>query len=325
MKDTLKLTTNMTHRWLIFLYIIAGTSLLRSTPLVYNMKIRRVFTGINAFIKRDIKKPVWVVSAVPIYYHRTSHIVNERTRTNLFEKRFGGGSLFNVRYVPDRTWWLEATTAIQKETASAHGSATICGSRTGFDDIVLAGGYNFFPTEKVQISPYALVGFPTRTKVTLQEVEGALVGSRFYGLGFGTEFSYGFITEIPRSFVAISQVRFIHFFTRLWQPILPPCGKIQPGNLTDILLGLRYRHKRTLFEAGYNPTIFTNQAVLLPTEKISAPTSVRHGVYGSITHLLKRVTIANKPIAIGAGFNFNRLPRLDANTILVWVNFTIII
>ena len=316
---------NLSPLSLLFLVALASMHSADCTPLVYNMKIRRVFSGINAFLDYKIQGPFWPLSILPIVYHRKAHVVTNLPAANFYEKRIGGGALVNLRYVPDRRWWLEGTTAIQRESVSTSGTSTLHGARTGLDDIVFAGGYNFFPSEQVQITPYGLVGFPTKYKVTLLDTHGALVGSRFYGLGAGVELSYGFINETQRTFAAICQLRFVHFFTRPWQPILPSGGKIQPGNITDVLFGLRYRHKLTVFEVGYNPTIFTNQALLLPTEKISTATNVRHGVYASLTHLSKRVKIANKPLAIGVGFNFNRQPRLDANTIIAWLNFTLII
>lgn len=310
---------------IIFSCIIAAVDTTYCTSLVYNMKIRRLFSGVNVFLGGELKGPFWPLSILPIVYHRKSHVITNLPVANFHEKRVGGGALVNLRYVPNRSWWIEGTTAIERESVSTCGSSTLHGARTGLDDIVFAGGYNFFPTRQLQITPYGLAGFPTKRKVTLLDTQGALVGSRFYGLGAGIEFSWGFITETNRSLDGICQLRFVHFFNRSWQPILPPGGKIQPGNITDVLLGIRYRHKLTVFEAGYNPTIFTNQALLLPTQKIATGTNVRHGVYASLTHLSKRVRIAHKPLAVGIGFNFNRQPRLKANTIIAWLNFTLII
>ncbi len=171
---------------------------------------------------------------------------------------------------------------------------------------------------------YGLAGFPTRTKVTLQEAQDRLVGTRFYALGGGIEGSYSFIKSKEKLLAGIIQIRTIHFFSRSFQPVLPPGGKIQPGQGTDILLSIRYRKDFTLFETGYNPTIFTNQAVILPNETLETKTAVRHGTYANIAHLTK-IRIFGKRLAVGAGFLFSRLSRLDLNNVSAWISLTLII
>lgn len=66
--------------------------------LTYNLKVRRAFN-----VEPIIKKKKWLlVSAIPIFYKRTSHIVDQTFATDVSEDRKAVGSLFNVRYVPSK-------------------------------------------------------------------------------------------------------------------------------------------------------------------------------------------------------------------------------
>lgn len=306
---------------LAFCYV----SSISSTSLVYNLRIRRTFAGLGTFLQHVTKekKAHWVTSAVPILYARTGHFTNATFGTNVREKRLGGGAIFNARYIPSRAWWAEATTAIQKESVHSRGTANFDASRFGLDDIVLAAGHNAFPSERSQITLYALAGFPTRRRVTAQEAQDRLVGTRFYGLGGGLEGSYNFIDKEKQSLAGIAQLRVLYFFPRSWNAIIPG-GRIQPGFATDILLAIRYRTGLTAVEAGYNPTIFTGQALIAPTVAVRSKPATRHGLLISVMHLCRRVTIANHPVAFGAGILFSRLARFDANSVSPWVNMTII-
>ena len=293
-----------------------------STSLVYNLKIRRSFAGISTFLKRD-RTDAWVLSSLPILYRRTAHVVNPAFATDVHTKRLGGGSICNVRYIRSRYWWAEATTAVQKESVHSKGTANYCASRAGLDDIVLAAGHNMFYGENTQFTLYGLVGFPTRWKTTRFDAQEPLVGTRFYGLGGGAELSYRVIHRDEQNLATILQVRAIHFFTRNWETLFGPGGRIQPGELIDVLLSVRYHHQRTALETGYNATLFVNQAALLPTETIKSKTALRNGTYISFMHLLTQ-TLGDKPVALGAGFQFNRLGRFDANSYLAWINVTLI-
>ncbi len=306
----------------IIIFILYATRELQSTSLVYNIKIRRSFAGIGAFLKRD-RTEAWVLSTVPTIYHRTAHIVTPAFGTDVHTKRFGGGAIFNARYITSRYWWAEATTAVQKESAKSRGTADFCTSRTGLDDIVLAAGHNMFYREHTQFTLYGLVGFPTRWRTTRFDAQDPLVGTRFYGLGGGAELSYRLLSREEEHLAGILQVRAIHFFTRDWETIFGPGGRIQPGELVDVLLSFRYHQGRTAIETGYNATLFINQAALLPTETIKTKPALRNGTYLNVMHLLKQ-TLCDKAIALGAGFQYNRLGRFDANGYLGWVNFTII-
>ncbi len=308
---------------LLVLICLGSLHRLQGTTLVYNLRIRRVFSGLSAFVNLD-KKPRWAFSSVPIFYRRTGRFISKRFETDVCDKHIGGGSIFNLRYVPSRSWWFEATTAVQKESLKIRGTSNFDATRTAFDDVVLAGGYNRFISKNTQTSVYGLVGFPTKKNVTLEEGQGRLVGTRFYGLGGGAEISYSFINTRKTLVAGIIQGRIVHFFTRRWEPILAPGGKIQPGQASDILFSIRYRHKYTVFETGYNPTIFTNQAILLPTETITTQTDIRQGTYISVIHLFKKSRLTGRPLALGAGFLFNRLDRLDLNSVSAYINITLV-
>jgi len=288
---------------------------LHGVTLVYNLRVRRIFNV--PFILEQLKKPRKVFSAVPVYFSRTSHITEERTGLDIAEKRRAGGSLLNLRYVPSKHWWLEATTAIATDHAHFKGTDTFDASRAGLDDIVFAGGYRYI-CGKSQLVGYGLVGFPSTRKITRCDRITPLLGTRFYNIGFGVEGSYSFVSELKRSCAVIAQYRLIHGFNRNWFPILPKGSKIQPGNVQDILLTLQYRKRRTLFEGGYNATIFTNQAVMLSNQTIETESSTRHGGYVAVSHAWLDA-LYGKPFICGAGLNMSHANRFDAKTATVWV------
>ncbi len=311
-------------RYLFYLlFALISVHEMQCTSLVYNIKIRRTFAGL-AMLLHDSAKLKWVATIVPTVYWREAHIIKPQSSSNVFDKRIAGGALFNLRYVPSRHWWLEATTAVQRESVKTTGTSNFTASRAGFDDFVLAGGYNFFLPHSFQLSFYGLAGFPIRKKITPYDVNGPLVGIRFYGIGGGTELSYGTQFSQEQTLAAIAQLRVIYYFPRCWQPILPPGGRIQPGFQTDAVFSLRYRYKRTLLETGYNPTFYTGQATITPPIKTLVKPTVRHGVYVNVNHLCKRVSIMDNPLAVGAGLIYNRLGALHLNYIAAVSYFTVL-
>ena len=291
-----------------------------AVTLVYNLKVRRIF-AIAPVLKR-MKSRV-LLSAVPIFFARSSHLIDARTNLDACEKRRAGGSLFNLRYVPSKHWWLEATTGIETDHATFTGTDEFHASRVGVDDIVLAGGYRHFIGKKGQAVAYGLVGFPTRRKLQLCDRYGPLVGTRLFAIGFGLEGSYSFLSELRRSFAAIIQSRFIHGFNRDWFPVLPAGSKIQPGNFTDLLVTLQFREKRTIVETGYNFTIFSNQAVILPTQTIKTDTFIRHSLYATLSHAVLKGPF-NKTIVFGAGCNGSFSKEFDTRTIAGWIYCTLV-
>jgi len=307
----------MNHNFKRFILLLLCTSnSLYGVTLVYNLRVRRIFS--ISLILEQIKKPKLILSAVPIFFRRTSNIVNKMTNTNVCEKRTAGGSLLNARYVFSKHWFAEITTGIEKDHGIFTGTTPFCASRTGFDDVVLTAGYRHFIAKKVQGIIYGLVGFPTRKKVTLADRFGPLVGTRFNNMGFGLEGSYSFISELKQSLSAIIQTRLIHGFNRKWFPILPRGATIQPGNFTDILGVFQYRKKKTVFEAGYDLTIFSQQGSNLPSQEIRVPTFVRHSWFATVKHIILKAMF-NKPFVFGAGFNINRANKFDAKAFAGWV------
>lgn len=289
--------------------------------LVYNMKIRRVFNVSSVLKDKKIK---WAATVVPIVYKRDRHIVSKDLGVDIKDKRLTLGSLLNLRYSFSKAWWIEASTGLENEHVKSTGTLNFDQSRFGADDIIISGGYNLFPDRNAQIVFYGLAGLPTRLSVTPQEVEDTFVGTRFFSIGAGSEFSYGFINTLEKGFVGIFQNRFLHFFKRSWQPILPSGGKIQPGNVIDLLFALRYRKTLNSFEVGYNPTFFNDEAVILPFRKIPTPNFVRHGYYASFTHGQKMVPVLKTPGIFGIGFSISRSHFFNTRIVAAWVNFALL-
>lgn len=294
-----------------------------SISLVYNMKIRRAFFAVvPEILLQSKKKSRLIATAVPVIYKRDRHFVDKDLKLDICEKRFTSGSLFNFRYIYDRTWWIEGATGLEREHVKTRGTKNFDICRTGFDDIVFAGGYNIYPTKESQVVIYGLAGFPTRRKVNILEAQDPLVGTRFFGIGVGSEFSYSFINAKKQSLVGIFQNRFIHFFNRRFFPILPCDAKIQPGNVSDLLFTLQYRYKKNLFETGYNPSFFTNRAVILNTGEVEVKSFVRNSGYFTYSRLFKSLPIIHKPGLIGVGLSVASSKLYETKILSSWLNFT---
>ncbi len=306
-------------RLVIFVFLIYAFPSYAVT-LVYNLKVRRIF---NIPVVLERIKHRLPFSVVPIYFTRTSNIIDERTNLDVCEKRRAGGMLLNQRFIPGKHWWFEMTTGIETDHGTFTGTKNFHAQRAGLDDIVFEMGYRHFIGKKGQAVLYGLAGFPTRRKITLCDQFGPLVGTRLYNLGFGFEGSYSFKDELRRSVALIGQGRFIHGFDRNWFPILPKGSKIQPGNVTDLLFTFQYREKRTIFETGYNPTFFTNQALIFPTQKIKVDSFVRHSFYASLQHVWLK-GLFGKSTIIGTGFNINKSKKFDTTSITAWVFGTLV-
>jgi hypothetical protein len=309
----------MNKKKLLLLLFATHIPLSHTVAIVYNMRIRRAFNIPQGLLQ---SKKFVLLSALPIYFGRRSHITNAQTYTDVQEKRNIVGSLFNLRYMPSRNWWAEVTTGLETDHSSFEGTDTFSASRTGIDDFVFAGGYRHFIGKKTQLVAYGIAGLPAGRKLELEDRFGPLVGSRFYGAGFGTEASYAFIDTQKRTLSGIIQQRFVHLFDRSWNPILSPCDTIQPGNFTDILATLQYRHEVTMYETGYNLTIFTNQGIVTPKTKVSTSTFLRNAGYFNVLHLI-RSTVSHTPIAIGGGVNAGGTKQFDTKTFSIWFNLTI--
>lgn len=299
-----------------------------ATSLIYNMKIRRVFRTNDAVtIAKVLGKEsasIWLASGVPIFAQRNRHIVDQAKEIDVCQKSTAGGVIFNMRHVSEKAWWAEITTAVEREQSHERGTVVRDCARTGMDDIVMAAGYNFFPSQTTQVVLYGIGGVPTRLALNAYEQFDTLVGTRFFSVGGGMELSNSFISGLKQSLTAIAQVRCIHFFNRYWHPVLPRGSKIQPGNVTDFLLSMQYRKKRTVFEIGYNVTFFNNQAVLLSSGPVKSDMFLRQSGYFSIAHLCKKVRIFDKALLVGAGCAFSRAQKFDTQSASCWANVSVI-
>ena len=293
---------------------------LQGTSLVYSIKIRRSFIGLATYVDQK-KKVNYALTTLPIFYSSKARFIVERTETDINDRRIGGGIIINFK-LPSKHWWFEATTAIHKESLQATGTTCLTTSHAGFDDIVLAGGYNAYPTKDQQITIYGLAGFPTTRKFAQRDAQIPLIGTRFFALGGGAEYSYSYINTKKTVLAGIVQFRTLHFFSREAEILLGPGGRLQPGQTFDLLFSMRYRHKRTVLETGYNPTFLVNTAVILPDETIPGDTLVRHGAYISLVHLTKN-GFCNTPFAVGGALIYNRLKKLEAHSMTALLNFTI--
>lgn len=310
----------MNKKWLLLL-IATYMPLSHAYPIVYNMRIRRAFR-VPFPLK---KKSFTLLSALPIYFGRRSHIVTETPAVDVHENRNVVGSLFNVRYLPSLNWWVELTTGLENDRSSFEGSDPFSASRTGVDDFLFTGGYRHFIGDRTQLVIYGLAGLPAGRKVSKDDRYGPLVGSRFYGAGFGTEASYSFIDHEQRTLSGILQQRFVHFFSRHWFPILPPCDVIVPGNFTDLLVTLQYREKVTAYEAGVDFTFFTNQAVQTPAATVNSNNFTRYAGYINVLHLIKSTMHEGRiPVVIGGGLNISDTKMFHAKTYSVWLGVTIV-
>jgi hypothetical protein len=293
---------------------------LGAVTLTYNVRVRRIF-NIEPVINQ--KKSRILASAAPIYYARRSHIVDQALNTDTCEDRNVFGSLLDVRYVPSKNFWAEVTTGLIRDQVEYEGTPSFEASRVGIDDIVLASGYRAFLDKKIQLVGYGLVGIPTSRDLSLNDRFGPLVGTRLYSIGGGGEISYAFLESIQRSFAAVAQLRVVHGFNRSWEPILPEDGQIQPGNVTDLLLTLQYREGRIIAEAGYNPTLFSNQALLLPAGNIPSDAFVRHSWYGTISGVNLKSFFDN-PSIYGAGISTSTSSKFDTKIANGWIYFTLV-
>lgn len=284
------------------------------------MKIRRVF-NIAAFLKNKNKSRL-IATLLPIVYKRDRHIVENNLDVDISEKRLSDGALINFRYVSSGHWWFEATTGLETEHVKSRGTSAFNARRTGLDDIVLAAGYYVSPTQDTQAVVYGIAGFPTHRKVTLLDTQDPLVGTRFFGLGCGAEFSYLFINSLQQTLLMLVQGRFVHFFDRKWFPILPCDTLLKPGNLSDILFTIQYRKRKNIFEVGYNTTLFSQLAVVSPSATVATPIFVRQSMYATYAHIFKHVSFIDRPLLLGLGFNVARLKRFDTKISAFWLNLS---
>jgi hypothetical protein len=310
------------YRYSLLIIGLAFWAYMYPVTLVYNMRIRRTFT--TEGLPGIKKKRHMLATVLPIVYKRNRAFINETIGLNVREQRWNGGSLFNLRYVPSKHWWLEATTGLEHEKVVSKGTRSFTASRTGFDDIALSAGHNWFLKDAVQLVFYGITGFPTRTKITVDDIQDSLVGTRFFSIGAGTEISYCPINSLKKSLALIFQDRYIHFFNRNWDPILPIGGRIQPGNVIDLLWSAQYREQKNIFEAGYNATFFTKQALITNTTIAKSNTFIRNSIYATYNHIFIKIPLEQRPCVIGGGISIAQSKKFDTKIISGWINMSLI-
>jgi len=267
----------MLYYLLIFFALNLSTPL-SATSLVYNIKIRRIFSGLQQFLGTE-QSSYWQGSIVPTWYRGNAFLRSVQTYEEALLAHKGNGVVLNIRYTSSPTWWCEATTAHHKESLYTFGESSYPARRQGLDDIVVTAGGNLFPSPDTQVTGYGLVGFPTQWHVTSLDKYGPLVGGRFFAAGVGAELSHRFMHYDQRALSGAFQLRLVHFFERSWEPILPHGGKIRPGEILDLLFSLRYRTGAHLLEGGYNSTFFFNQAQMIPHHIQEVPSHKKHSWY----------------------------------------------
>lgn len=300
----------------IFAMLLLLCNSMHAITLVYNMRVNRAFRLPDGL---KIKGKHVATTALPIYYHRTS--TPEVAQQFFKENRSVGGVLFNGRYIPSKYWWAELTTGVERDAGHYSGNSLIDVSRVGFDDVVLTAGHRHFFPKEVQWITYGLLGIPTRRKVTLDDRFGPLVGTRFVNLGVGTELSYSFSSNLKRSTAIIAQGRFVHSFDRSWSPILPEGSTIIPGNFSDLLIAIQHREKLTVYQGGYDLTIFSNQGIKVNGVTTKAATFLRHSFYVTIMHAIVN-GFFEKPTVLGAGLSVSKTKQFDARNVITWFFLT---
>lgn len=285
---------------------------------VYNLQLRRIFEQMTS----QEHKYHWLASAIPIIYARSRTIDDPNFNLFVKEKRLSVGPLLNARYIPSRYWWFEFTTAFEKEHGSIEGTINFSRSKFGMDDIVLTGARVFYPIKNMQYVVYGLAGFPVNRKIDSFDAQETFIGTRFFGMGAGSELSYNFINNPKTSFMGLFQNRIVHFFSRNWFPILPEGSKIHPGDFIDLLFALRYRRGLNSIEMGFDQTFFINQGFTLPTRTIKTKEFARQIGYCNISHIVPKFPLLATPVVLGAGIIVGYTKKFNAKLIIGSFNFT---
>lgn len=151
---------NVRLQYICFILISLPLAI-QATTLVYNLKFRRAF-DLGQYASIGLKKNHIIASSLPIINQSSKHVVTIRDNVDVCNSTLTVGSIFNFKYFHRPNWWLELTTAVAKEKLEDKGTHVAKESRTGLDDIVFTGGYNMYPTEKVQVVLYGLGGIPVK-------------------------------------------------------------------------------------------------------------------------------------------------------------------
>ncbi len=196
------------------------------------------------------------------------------------ENRLAGGIVGAVRFVHDHTW-IEFVTAYGKEKMKFnHLGQFGKASRAGWDDFIIDFGHNFLDkTGKKQLLLHWLIGIPLIQKVTLEEVQSPLWGTRTYATGPVIEFAYDFIRNYAQDFFFGIIGRFLHRYERSYEPILPRGTFFHPGNALDILILLHNRYYEHNVEIGYVYTHYNHISLEAPTGITRLPSERYNSFY----------------------------------------------
>ena len=304
--------------------VIAAFNPIDATQLVYNMKVQRAFAP--GFEGQDLgeeqssrKRSRWALSVAPAVHTRERDIADQEIGLNVHEDTVIGGALLNLRYRPTRHLWWNVLTGVLKEHMTLNGTSNIDASRTGFDDVIFSGGYHMLPQEDLELVVYGLIGVPTRHHVCPFEFTNALVGTRFWSIGGGAEVAYLLMHEEDRSSYAIAQLRFIHFFDRSYFPVLPCNTRVQPGNVTDLLLTFQHHEGPNTFEGGYNLTAFTDRALIVDRQDVIRDRTVlRNSFYLGVSHISRNDCDPSKSITLGTGLSTAWENRFNMQSFSWW-------
>jgi hypothetical protein len=269
-----------------------------------------------------------VFSVLPIYYQRKRHIVEETRQIDLLDKHKVNGTILNLRYVPNKLWWLEVSTGLEKETANTvgtinHQASDVVYTKKGFDDLVFSAGLNAYPAKNWAVVMYGIGGIPTHHKLSTLDHFDTLLGTRCYALGAGYEISYAFFNSLEQALTIIFQNRLLHFFGRNGYPALSSKqSEIHLGNVTDFLLALRYRNLRNIYEVGANLTVFSNSYLKLHPGYLAAKAYTRESAYISFTHVCSRFPLLTHPVLLGIGGDIAYASKYNTHAFAVWFNFS---
>ena len=286
----------------LVLFIIFYTQLLSPFSLIYNMKVRRSLS--TASLVSHPTAGMLDLNAIPIFAHEKIYLTSDNLRNKesqnpvfIEQQRNNEGALLNINYHPLKNWWVEAGTEVAHEAYSNTGTSHAKNKRTGCDDIVFTSGYDYTYKHTFGITAYGLAGVPTLRKITQCDMYGPVLGTRLFSTGAGLEFAYLPFKSPDNTVLLLFQARCIHFYTRHWAPVLPCDDKLAPGNQTDLLWAINYKHKKMVYEAGYNLTLHTNQAVITPQET----TKGSHYTYNGYYAIVSRPLQTEQPILCSAG------------------------
>jgi hypothetical protein len=266
------------------------------------MKVRRSLSTIS--LVSHPTSGMLECNAIPIFAHEKMVLTEENAlrkdlarNTYIQQKRSNEGSLLNINYRIMPNWWLEGGTEFAHESYSNRGTSHIKNQRTGLDDIVFTSGYDYTYKKRYGITAYGLVGVPTLRKLSQKDIYGPVLGTRLFSTGAGLEFSYLPFKSVDNTVLLLFQSRCIHFYRREWAPVFSCDELFSPGNQTDLLWAINYKHKKMIYEFGYNITRITNQALVSPEEKIIGSSYTYNGVYA----IVSRPINASEPLLISGG------------------------